>query len=79
MKDLNNWLSVKTELVIFESPTKILSEEITIKLSRKRVCPSNSVKYLDIGIDRFLHWHDQVNTIAVKFNGTNASLSKIRY
>lgn len=79
MKDLNNWLSVKTELVIFESPTKILSEEIKIKLSRKRVYPSNSVKYLDIGTDRFLHWHDQVNTIAVKFNGTNASLSKIRY
>ena len=29
---------------------------------------SNSVKYLGVRIDKFLHWHDQVNDIAVKPN-----------
>ena len=65
-----------TELAIFKSPTKVLLDEI--KISGKRLYPSNSVKYLSIKIDRFLHWHDQVNTIAVKLNRANALLIKIR-
>ena len=44
----------------------LLPDEIKIKLSRKRLYPSNSGKYLGVKIDRFLHWHDQVNSIAVK-------------
>ena len=86
MKHLNNWLSAnnfslnveKIELVIFKSPSKVLLDEIKIKLSGKRLYPSNSVKYLGIKIDRFLHWHDQVNSIAVKLNRANALLLKIR-
>ena len=68
----------KTELVIFKSPSKILSDQTKIKLTGKRLHPSNSVKYLGVRIDKFLHWHDQVNNIAVKLNGTNALLLKIR-
>ena len=67
----------KTELVIFKSLRKVLLDEIKIKLSGKRLYPSNSVKYLGIKIDRFLHWHDQVNSIAVKLNRANALLLKI--
>ena len=86
MKHLNNWLSAnkislnveKTELVIFKSPRKVLLDEIKIKLSGKRLYPSNSVKFLGIKIDRFLYWHDQVNSIAVKLNRANALLLKIR-
>ena len=45
MKQLNNWLSVnkislnfeKTKLVIFKSPRKVLSDEIKIKLTGKRL------------------------------------------
>ena len=86
MKHLNNWLSAnkislkveKTELVIFKSPRKVLLDEITIKLTGKRLYPSNSIKYLGIKIDRFLHWHTQVNSNAVKLNRANALLLKIR-
>ena len=86
MKQLNNWLSAnkislnveKTELVIFKSPRKVLSDEIKIKLTGKRLYPSNSVKYLGVRIDKFLHWHDQVNNIAVKLKRANALLLKIR-
>ena len=84
MKHLNNWLSAnkislnveKTELVIFKSPRKVLQDEIKIKLNGKRLYPSNSIKYRGVKIDRFLHWHDQVNSIAVKLN--RALLLKIR-
>ena len=44
----------------------------------KRLYPSNSVKSLGIKIDRLLHWHDQVNSIAVKLNRANTLLLKIR-
>ena len=74
MKQLNNWLSAnkislnveKTELVIFKAPRKALSDEIKIKRIGKRLYPSNSIKYLGVRIDKFLHWNDQVNNIAVK-------------
>ena len=68
----------KTELVIFKSPKKVLVDEMKIKLSGKRLYPSNLVKYLGMKIDRFLHWHDQVNSIAVRLNRANALLLKIR-
>ena len=63
MKQLNNWLSAnkislnveKTELVIFKSPRKVLSDEIKIKLTGKRLYPSNSVKYLGVRIDNFIN------------------------
>ena len=86
MKQLNNWLSAnkislhveKTGLVIFQSPRKVLSDEIKIKLTENRLYPSNSVKYLGVRIDKFLHWHDQVNNFVVKLNRANALLLKIR-
>ena len=86
MKQLNNSLSAnkislnveKTELAIFKSPRKVLSDEIKIKLTGKRLYPSNSIKYLGVRVDKFLHWHDQVNNIAVRVNRANALLLKIR-
>ena len=86
MKHLNNWLSAnkiplnveKIEQVILKSPRKILLDEIKINLSGKRLYPSISVKYLGIKTDRFLQWHDQVNSIAVTLNRANALLLKIR-
>ena len=68
----------KSELEFLESPRKILLDEIKIKLSGKRLYPSNSVKYLGIKIDRFLHWHDQINSMAVNLNWANALLLKLR-
>ena len=86
LKQLSNWLSAneislkveKTELVIFESPRKLLSDEINIKLTVKRLYLSNSVKYLGVRIDKFLHWPDQLNDITVKLNKANVILLKIR-
>ena len=54
MKQSNNLLSAnkislnvgKSELVIFKSPKNELSDEIKIKLTGKRLYPSNAVQYL---------------------------------
>ena len=60
MKHLNNLLSAnnvsynveKTELMVFKSPRKVLPNEIKIKLIRKKLYPSNSIKYFRVKIDK---------------------------
>ena len=60
--EIIGWMQIKFLLVLLD--------EIKIKFSGKRLYPSNSVKYLGIKIDRFLHWHDREKRIAVKLNRT---------
>ena len=60
---LNNWLNSqikflltqKTEQVIFKSSRKVLLDEVKIKLSGKRLYPSNSIECCGIKINRFLY------------------------
>ena len=59
LKNLVYWLNAnkislnfkKTELVIFKSKRKQFDGEIKLKLSRKRLFPTDSVKYLGVKID----------------------------
>ena len=67
----------KTELVIFTHQREKLDSEIKIKLNRKRLYPSQSVRYLGIKIDQNLNWKDHINDVAVKLNRANALLIKI--
>ena len=86
MKNLTVWLNAnkislnveKIELVIFKHQRKNLDTEIKTKLNRKRLYPSQSVRYLDIKVDQNLNWKDDSNGIAVKLNRANARLFKIR-
>ena len=86
MKQLNNWMIAnyisldveKTELVIFKFPRKVISDEVKITLTGRRLYSSNSVIYLGPRFDKSLHWLDQVNDIAVKLSRDNALLLKIR-
>ena len=68
----------KIELAIFKHQRKKLDTEIKTKLNRKRLYPSQSVRYLGIKIDQNLNWKDHINDIAVKLNRANALLFKIR-
>ena len=86
MKNLTDWLNTnkislsfeKTELEIFKHKKKKLECPIRIKLSRKRLYPSNSIKYLGVKIDKNLNWNDHIHDIATKLNRANALLFKIR-
>ena len=51
---------------------------IKIKLSRKRLYLSKSVKYLGIKIDENLNWKQHIHDITIKLNRANALLSIIR-
>ena len=86
MKHLSVWLNAnkislnirKTELVIFKQKRKTLDHEIKIKLNRKRLYPTTSVKYVEVRIDENLNWHHHINDPAAKLNRANAFLFKIR-
>ena len=86
LKNLTYWLNAnkislnvkKTELVIFKHQRKKLDSPIKIKLNRKRLYPSKSVKYLGIKIDESLNWKQHIHDIAIKLNRVNALLYTIR-
>ena len=86
MKNLIDWLNAnkislnvqKTELVIFKHQRKKIDSKVKIKLSRKRLYSTDSVKYLGIRIDENLNWKHHVSDVAIKLNRANALLFKIR-
>ena len=48
------------------------------KLNRKRLYPTDSVKYLGVEIDSKLNWKSHVNATATKLKEANAMLHKVR-
>ena len=68
----------KTEFVIFKHQRKKIDSEVKIKVTRKQLCPTDSVKYLGIRIDENLNWKHHVSDIAIKLNRVNVLFFKIR-
>ena len=86
MKNLTDWLNAnkislnvqKTELVSFKHQRMKIDSEVKIKLSRKRLYLTDSVKYLGIRTDKNLNWKHDVSDIVINLNRANALLFKIR-
>ena len=84
LKRLVNWLNTnkislhvkETEMIIFKSKQKKFEGDLKIKLSGKRLYPTESVKYLGVKIDTNLCWKYHVNDLSVKLNRANAFLFK---
>ena len=51
--------------------------KLRLNLIKKRLYPTDSVKYLGIGIDKNLNWKHHVSDTAIKLNRANALLFKI--
>ena len=64
-------------MLIFKSKQKKFEGDLKIKLSGKRLYPTEKVKYLGVKIDTNLSWQ-YVNDLTVKLNRANALLSKMR-
>ena len=87
LRNLTGWLnankislnSSKTEFVLFRSKSKTLDFIPSLKLQRKRIYPSPSVKYLGIRIDEHLNWKPQISELANKLQRANGALSKLRH
>ena len=65
-------------MAIFKSKQNKFEGDLKIKLSGKRLYPTESVKYLGVKIDTNLSWQYHVNDLSVKLNRVNALLFKMR-
>ena len=71
MKDLTGWSNAnkislnvqKTEFIISKYQRKKKDSEVKIKLSKKQLYTTGSVKYLGIRIDENVNWEHHVNDI----------------
>ena len=71
LKNLTNWLNAnkiclsvsKTAVVLFKSLRKLTDVPLKLKLNRKRLYPTNSVKYLGRNIDENLTGNNRLNKV----------------
>ena len=56
-----------------------LNNSFKIKLDRKRLFPTSSVKYLGVLLDEHLIWSPQISHVQMKLNRAIGILSKLRY
>ena len=59
-------------MAIFKSKQKNFEGDLKIKLCRKRLYPTESVKYLGVKIDANLGWQYYVDDLSIKLNRGNA-------
>ena len=86
-KTLKNWLNAnkswlnisKRQVVLFKSSRKLTDAPWKLKLNRKRLYPTNSVKYLGVNVDENLNWKQQIYDIFIKLNRENVILSQLRH
>ena len=65
-------------MVIFKSKQKKFESDLKIKLCGKRLCPTESVKYLGVKIDTNLSLQHHINNLSIKLNRANSLLFKMR-
>ena len=69
----------KTKAILFKLARKEKDTPLKLKLTWKRLCPVNSVKYLSIKFDEILNWKQQISHLAISLNRANVILSKLRH
>ena len=65
-------------MVILKSKQTKFESDLKIKLCGKRLCLTESVKYLGVKSDTNFSWQHHVNNLPIKLNRTNALLFKMR-
>ena len=68
----------KAELELFTSLKKQFDFDLKIKLNGKKLYEIDSLKYLEIQIEKRLTWKQQINHLALNLNKANTLLSKLR-
>ena len=76
---LNSLNIDKTKLLIFHSKKKkLVYKDISIKLNKTKLNPTDNVKYLGIFQDKNLSWDYQVTQLSKKLSHANGVLYKLR-
>ena len=87
LKLCTEWLNVnrlslnidKTKLLIFHSKKKkVVYDDISIKLNKIKLIPTDNVKYLGIFLDKNLAWDYQIKQLSKKLSRVNGVLYKLR-
>ena len=65
--------------MLFRRQNAKSNNSVKIKLDRKRLFPTSSVKYLGILLDQHLTWSPQISHVQMKLNQAIGILSKLRY
>ena len=76
------YVPMSAKLNLFRSEKKNpkkLDFGLKLKLNGKRLCSTNSLKYLRVNIDEHLTWKPYIHRISAKLNKAYAILSKIRH
>ena len=69
----------KTKLLIFHSKKKCFDySDISIKLNKVKLNPTDNVKYLGIFLDKNLSWDYQITQLSKKLSRANGVLFKLR-
>ena len=69
----------KTKLLIFHSKKKkVVYDDISIKLNKIKLIPTDNVKYLGIFLDKNLAWDYQLKQLSKKLSRVNGILYKLR-
>lgn len=68
----------KKKMVIFKSKKSNFDGTVKLKIHRKRLYSTHTVKHLGIMIDKNLNWKYQINDVSVKSNRANAIFYKIK-
>jgi len=56
----------KTKIVIFKSNRKIINEEITIEVNKKKIERAETFKYLGVLLDHNMNWEAQYSSVSNK-------------
>ena len=64
-------------MILFKPTKKPLDRQLKLKLTRKKLYQTSSVKYLGIKTDQYLNWQGHISNIAIKLNKANAMLYKV--
>lgn len=69
----------KTELIIFKSKRKSITKHLNFHISRQRITPKKSVKYLGLILDEHLSFNEHLHSLIPKLTCAVGMLAKIRH
>ena len=69
----------KTEIIIIKPRNKMITKHLNFRLSGQKIKPTNQVKYLDVILQKDLHWNKYLSNLGKKLSRSIGLLSKIRH
>ena len=69
----------KTKIVIFKSRNRKITRHLNFRISRQKIVPVDSVKYLGLTLQSDLHWKMHLTSLEKKLSRSIGLLSKIRH